>query len=101
MTEKIFRSIILTAVIVLIGCFIAVATVQYGYFANLQRQELSAELAAHAGAEVVVSGGMRGMQDVHAVGAAAQAGRGIAGAIIGKAIYEGALDLRAALEAAG
>ncbi len=45
MTEKIFRSIILTAVIVLIGCFIAVATVQYGYFANLQRQELSAELA--------------------------------------------------------
>ena len=30
MTEKIFRSIILTAVIVLIGCFIAVATVQYG-----------------------------------------------------------------------
>ncbi len=44
MTEKIFRSIILTAVIVLIGCFIAVGTVQYGYFANLQRQELSAEL---------------------------------------------------------
>ncbi len=63
--------------------------------------ELSAELAAHAGAEVVVSGGMRGMQDVHAVSAAARAGRGIAGAIIGKAIYEGALDLRAALEAAG
>ena len=29
------------------------------------------------------------------------AGQGIAGAIIGKAIYEGALDLRAALEAAG
>ena len=48
MTEKIFRSIILTAVIVLIGCFIAVGTVQYGYFANLQRQELSAELALAA-----------------------------------------------------
>ncbi len=44
MTEKIFRSIILTAVIVLIGCFIAVGTVQYGYFANLQRQELAAAL---------------------------------------------------------
>ena len=44
MTEKIFRSIILTAVIVLIGCFIAVGTVQYGYFTNLQRQELTAEL---------------------------------------------------------
>lgn len=60
---------------------------------------LSAELAAHAGAEVIVSGGMRGMQDVDAVAAAAREGRGIAGAIIGKAIYEGALDLRAALEA--
>ena len=44
MTEKIFRSIILTAVIVLIGCFISVGTVQYGYFTNLQRQELTAEL---------------------------------------------------------
>ncbi|HYW12443.1 MAG TPA: 1-(5-phosphoribosyl)-5-[(5-phosphoribosylamino)methylideneamino]imidazole-4-carboxamide isomerase [Longimicrobium sp.] len=63
--------------------------------------ELSAELAAHAGAKVIVSGGMRGMQDVHVIAAAAREGRGIAGAIIGKAIYEGALDLRAALEAAG
>lgn len=63
--------------------------------------ELSAALAAHAGAGVVVSGGMRGMQDVVAVAAAAREGRGIAGAIIGKAIYEGALDLRAAVEAAG
>ena len=44
MTEKIFRSILLTAVIVLIGCFIAVGTVQYGYFADLQKRELSAEL---------------------------------------------------------
>lgn len=61
---------------------------------------LSAKLAAHSGAEVIVSGGMRGMQDVEAVAAAAREGRGIAGAIIGKAVYEGALDLRAALEAA-
>jgi phosphoribosylformimino-5-aminoimidazole carboxamide ribotide isomerase len=63
--------------------------------------ELSAQLAAHAGAEVIVSGGMRGMDDVHAVAAAAREGRGIAGAIIGKAIYEGALDLRAALQGVG
>lgn len=62
---------------------------------------LSAELAAHSGAEVIVSGGMRGMQDVEAVAAAAREGRRIAGAVMGKAIYEGALDLRAALEAAG
>ena len=63
--------------------------------------ELSAELAAHSGAEVIVSGGMRGMQDVHAVAELAQEGREIAGAIIGKAIYEGALDLSAALQAVG
>ncbi len=62
---------------------------------------LSAELAAHSGAEVIVSGGMRGMQDVHAVTALAREGRGIAGTIIGKAIYEGALDLAAALEEVG
>jgi phosphoribosylformimino-5-aminoimidazole carboxamide ribotide isomerase len=61
--------------------------------------DLSAELAAHAGAEVIVSGGMRGMEDVIAVSELAREGRGIAGAIIGKAIYEGALDLPAALKA--
>jgi phosphoribosylformimino-5-aminoimidazole carboxamide ribotide isomerase len=61
--------------------------------------DLSAELAAHAGAEVIVSGGMRGMDDVLAVAAAAREGRGIAGAIIGKAIYEGALDVAAAVRA--
>jgi phosphoribosylformimino-5-aminoimidazole carboxamide ribotide isomerase len=62
--------------------------------------ELSAELAAHAGAEVIVSGGMRGIGDVRAVAAAAREGRGIAGAIMGRAIYEGAVDVREALEAA-
>ena len=62
---------------------------------------LSAELAAHCGAEVIVSGGMRGMDDVRAVAAAAGEGRGIAGAIVGKALYEGALDLAEALEAVG
>jgi phosphoribosylformimino-5-aminoimidazole carboxamide ribotide isomerase len=61
--------------------------------------DLSAELAAHAGAEVIVSGGMRGMEDVLTVAAAARDGRGIAGAIIGKAIYEGALDVAAAVRA--
>ena len=61
--------------------------------------DLSAELAAHAGAEVIVSGGMRGMHDVLAVADAARQGRGIAGAIIGKAIYEGALNVAAAVKA--
>lgn len=62
--------------------------------------ELSSALAAESGAEVIVSGGMRSVDDVRAVAAAAREGRGIAGAIVGRALYEGALDLRAALEAA-
>jgi phosphoribosylformimino-5-aminoimidazole carboxamide ribotide isomerase len=62
--------------------------------------ELSAELAAHAGAEVIVSGGMRGIDDVRACAAAAREGRGISGAIMGRAIYEGAVDVGEALRAA-
>ncbi|MFL5383100.1 MAG: 1-(5-phosphoribosyl)-5-[(5-phosphoribosylamino)methylideneamino]imidazole-4-carboxamide isomerase [Longimicrobiaceae bacterium] len=53
--------------------------------------ELSRALAEASGAEVIVSGGMSGMDDVEA--AAAAAGRGIAGAIIGKALYEGRISL--------
>ena len=59
---------------------------------------LSAELAAACGAEVVVSGGMRGMEDVVAVREAARTG-GIAGAIVGKAIYEGAVEVGEAVAA--
>jgi phosphoribosylformimino-5-aminoimidazole carboxamide ribotide isomerase len=59
--------------------------------------DLSAELAAESGAEVIVSGGMSGMGDVDAVAAAARERGGIAGAIIGKAIYEGRIDLGEAL----
>ena len=56
---------------------------------------LSAALAEASGAEVIVSGGMSAMDDVMA--AAGAAGRGIAGAIIGKALYEGRIDLIEAL----
>jgi phosphoribosylformimino-5-aminoimidazole carboxamide ribotide isomerase len=59
--------------------------------------DLSAELADASGCRVIVSGGMRGVEDVEAVAAAARAGRGIAGVIIGKAIYEGRIDLADAL----
>jgi len=52
---------------------------------------LSCALAEASGAEVIVSGGMSGMDDVEA--AAGAAGRGIAGAIIGKALYEGRIGL--------
>ena len=61
---------------------------------------LSSQLAAESGAEVIVSGGMSGIEDVGAVAAAARGG-GIVGAIIGKAIYEGRLSLSEALRRAG
>jgi phosphoribosylformimino-5-aminoimidazole carboxamide ribotide isomerase len=59
--------------------------------------DLSAALAAESGADVIVSGGMSGMGDVDAVAAAARELGGIAGAIVGKAIYEGRIDLGDAL----
>ena len=47
------------------------------------------------GAEVIASGGVAGLQDIVAVRDA-----GLAGAIVGRALYEGRLDLAAALAAA-
>lgn len=58
---------------------------------------LSADLADASGCEVIVSGGMRGVLDVEAVAAAARAGRKLGGAIIGKALYEGRIDLADAM----
>jgi phosphoribosylformimino-5-aminoimidazole carboxamide ribotide isomerase len=54
---------------------------------------LSAELAERSGTEVVVSGGVRGVEDVEAVAAAARAGARLSGVIAGKAIYEGRLEV--------
>jgi phosphoribosylformimino-5-aminoimidazole carboxamide ribotide isomerase len=62
--------------------------------------ELSAALAAESGAGVIVSGGMSGMADVDAVAAATRERGGITGAIIGKAIYEGRIDLADAVRRA-
>jgi len=56
--------------------------------------ELSAELARASGAEVIVSGGVGSEEHV---AAAARAGRGIAGIIVGKAIYENRIDLARAI----
>jgi len=61
---------------------------------------LSAALAEASGAEVIVSGGMSGMADVEAAAEEAAGGRGIAGAIIGKALYEGRIDLAEAVRRA-
>lgn len=59
--------------------------------------DVSAELAAHSGAEVIVSGGIRGVDDVAAVAARARDGAALAGVIVGKAIYEGRLEVAEAL----
>lgn len=55
---------------------------------------LSRVLAAAPGANVIASGGIRSIEDLKAVRRL-----GCAGAIVGRAIYEGTLDLKAALGA--
>jgi phosphoribosylformimino-5-aminoimidazole carboxamide ribotide isomerase len=57
--------------------------------------DATAELAAAVPIPVIASGGVTTVDDV-----ARLAGRGIAGCIIGRALYEGRIDLRAALAAA-
>jgi phosphoribosylformimino-5-aminoimidazole carboxamide ribotide isomerase len=62
---------------------------------NLQA---TVELAEAVSIPVLASGGVGSLDDVRR--AAALAGRGLAGVIVGRALYAGALDLREALEAA-
>ncbi|WP_168012702.1 1-(5-phosphoribosyl)-5-[(5-phosphoribosylamino)methylideneamino]imidazole-4-carboxamide isomerase [Halomonas salinarum] len=53
--------------------------------------EATAELARHGGLPVIASGGVTDLEDLRAL--AKVAGDGILGAITGRAIYEGSLDL--------
>lgn len=53
------------------------------------------ELAKFSGAEIIASGGVKSIEDIRALKAAK-----IAGVIVGKAIYTGALDLKLAIELA-
>jgi len=55
----------------------------------------SARLAESCGLPVIVSGGVAGMDDIRAVAAARASG--LAGAIAGRALYDGKLDLREAI----
>jgi phosphoribosylformimino-5-aminoimidazole carboxamide ribotide isomerase len=61
--------------------------------------EASAELAAGVGIPVIVSGGIRSTEDLRR--AASLSGGGIAGAIVGRALYTGDVDLGRALEELG
>ena len=54
-----------------------------------------AELEKISGAQIIASGGVKSIEDIRALKAA-----GIAGVIVGKAIYTGALDLKLAIELA-
>lgn len=55
----------------------------------------SAALARAAGIPIIASGGVAGLEDVKAVKAAAK--DGLAGVIIGRALYDGRIDPKAAL----
>ena len=54
--------------------------------------EAFTELAQKSGAEIVASGGVKSIEDIRALKAA-----GVAGVIVGKAIYTGSLDLAIAI----
>jgi phosphoribosylformimino-5-aminoimidazole carboxamide ribotide isomerase len=57
-------------------------------------------LLARTGAPIIASGGVRGIEDVRALAAVGGAtGRALVGLITGKAIYEGRLDVTAAVAA--
>lgn len=59
---------------------------------------MAAELAAASGAEVIVSGGIGSLE--HVAAARAAAAQGVAGVILGKALYEARVELGEALRIA-
>lgn len=63
--------------------------------------DTAAELAERSGAEVVVSGGVGSADDLESIALAAATRTGIAGVIVGKALYEGRVDLTTALQRLG
>jgi phosphoribosylformimino-5-aminoimidazole carboxamide ribotide isomerase len=62
---------------------------------------MSIELAAQTGIDVLVSGGVGTLEDLHAVREAGRLQPGIAGVIVGKAIYEGRISVTDAVAALG
>jgi len=63
--------------------------------------DTAADLAERSGAEVIVSGGVGSADDLEAIAVAAASRNGIAGVIVGKALYEGRVDLVTALQRLG
>lgn len=60
--------------------------------------ERVAEIAKSSGVDVIASGGVTSIEDIRALRTKEQ--KGVVGAIIGKALYEGVIDFKAALAAA-
>ena len=60
--------------------------------------DIFAELAKISGAQIIASGGVRSIEDIRAL--KSREADGVAGVIVGKAIYTGALDLSAAIRIA-
>jgi phosphoribosylformimino-5-aminoimidazole carboxamide ribotide isomerase len=58
---------------------------------------MSIELAEQTGIDVLVSGGVASIEDIHAVREAGGMNAGIAGVVVGKAIYEGRLTVEEAV----
>jgi len=69
-----------------------------GMLTGLNLAETTA-LAKHAGLPVIASGGVAGLGDILALKDAARTTPNLTGAIIGRALYDGSLDPRAALAA--
>ena len=61
--------------------------------------DATVELARRTDLPVIASGGVKGLDDIHIL--SLHAGEGIEGVITGRALYEGLLDLGAALAMAG
>jgi phosphoribosylformimino-5-aminoimidazole carboxamide ribotide isomerase len=88
-----------------LGCKIATMGVRYALFTDLSRDgllsgvnvEATARLARETGLSVIASGGVASLADVQKLLSAKPP---LAGVVIGKALYSGALTLEAALEAA-
>ena len=59
---------------------------------------MSIELSQQSGADVLVSGGVGSLEDIAAIREAARLHAGITGVIVGKAIYEGRVGVREAVE---
>ncbi len=69
-----------------------------GMLSGLNLDQTTA-LAENLGIPVIASGGVGSLDDLHALRRAAAAAPGIAGVIVGRALYDGRIDIESALHA--